>query len=118
LNGGTPYSFDGETPIQAFLTDGETTDLNVMSRRGYFTHSMERHALLQPLSIIADAEETIVIFNGKVTVQTTNGSYIARPLDALVAIEKGAHIRLLPEVETEIFIIRLAQSTPRLSTIY
>jgi environmental stress-induced protein Ves len=42
-----PFAFRGETPIDASVIDGETTDLNAMTRRGYFNHFMERLLLTE-----------------------------------------------------------------------
>lgn len=37
-----PYTFDGEMPVMATVTGGPIHDLNVMTRRGRFTHRVER----------------------------------------------------------------------------
>lgn len=37
-----PYSFDGEMPVQAVVIGGPIHDLNVMTRRGRFSHSVAR----------------------------------------------------------------------------
>ena len=43
LSSGTePVSFAGDTPTSARLTEGEITDLNVMTRRGRFSHRLSR----------------------------------------------------------------------------
>ncbi len=38
-----PLSFPADVPISAQLVGGAITDLNVMTRRGHFTHRVERH---------------------------------------------------------------------------
>ncbi|MFV3130303.1 HutD family protein [Niveispirillum sp. KHB5.9] len=39
-----PFSFDGERPVMATVSGGPIHDLNVMTRRGRFTHRVERVA--------------------------------------------------------------------------
>ncbi len=41
-SGADPVSFSGDTPTSARLTEGEITDLNVMTRRGRFRHRLLR----------------------------------------------------------------------------
>ena len=43
-SGADPVSFSGDTPTSARLTEGEITDLNVMTRRGRFRHWLLRIA--------------------------------------------------------------------------
>ena len=38
-----PLSFPADVPTSAQLVGGPITDLNVMTRRGHFTHRVERH---------------------------------------------------------------------------
>lgn len=38
-----PYPFPADRPAAAKLLNGETTDLNVMTRRGRFSHRVSRH---------------------------------------------------------------------------
>lgn len=37
-----PFAFDGEEPVTALVTGGPIHDLNVMTRRGRFTHRVDR----------------------------------------------------------------------------
>ncbi|OYQ31715.1 hypothetical protein CHU95_21515 [Niveispirillum lacus] len=37
-----PFAFDGALPMQALVTGGPVHDLNVMTRRGRFSHSVAR----------------------------------------------------------------------------
>ncbi len=39
-----PLRFAADVPVDATLVDGAITDLNVMTRRGRFAHSVERRA--------------------------------------------------------------------------
>ena len=42
-----PYSFPGDAPVTATLRRGPITDLNVMTRRGRWTHTVERLPLTE-----------------------------------------------------------------------
>jgi environmental stress-induced protein Ves len=43
--GSAPFTFDGETPASASLVNGPIVDLNVMTRRGRFRHSVARRTV-------------------------------------------------------------------------
>ena len=62
--GSYPISFDGDVPTSARLTGGEITDLNVMTRRGRFSHRLQR--IREPISCTLGAREGAVVlsFNG------------------------------------------------------
>lgn len=105
-----PFAFEGETPIDAGVVNGETTDLNAMTRRGHFTHSMEKLSFERSIVLDGTADEMIVVFNGEVTVTTSEGQLLAQPLDALIGVKKGAKIQLSPTVQAEVFIIRISHA--------
>jgi len=46
--------FAGEHAVQCRLLAGPTRDFNVMTRRGVYTHSLERHTLAQPLALTGE----------------------------------------------------------------
>lgn len=56
-----PYTFDGEVASSARLIDGPIEDLNVMSRRGRFRHSVRRLSLAETLLLDTNAH-TLVIY--------------------------------------------------------
>jgi hypothetical protein len=55
-----PYTFDGEVPTHARLIDGPIEDLNVMSRRGRFRHSVRRLVLDDALTLETKAQSLII----------------------------------------------------------
>lgn len=55
-----PYSFDGQVATRARLINGPIDDLNVMSRRGRFHHSVRRVALNGTLALDTNAESLII----------------------------------------------------------
>jgi len=66
-HGSDPIGFPGDVPASARLTKGDITDLNVMTRRGRFSHRL--HKILDPAFPALDDNETAVVllFNGSTT---------------------------------------------------
>lgn len=58
-----PVSFPGDVATSATLIDGPILDLNVMTRRGRFTHRVARHHT--PLEITPEADVTLVLSRGE-----------------------------------------------------
>ncbi|RWF52092.1 HutD family protein, partial [Mesorhizobium sp.] len=56
-----PFSFAADVPTAAALISGPITDLNVMTRRGRMTHTVERLTPATPLEIEARADTTLVL---------------------------------------------------------
>ena len=46
--------FAGEHAVQCRLIAGPTRDFNVMTRRGVYTHTLERHTLARPLALTGE----------------------------------------------------------------
>lgn len=55
-----PYTFDGEASTSARLIDGPIEDLNVMSRRGRFRHSVKRLVFGDALDLETTARSLII----------------------------------------------------------
>jgi uncharacterized protein len=67
--GSPPVSFDGDTPTAARLLAGEITDLNIMTRRGRFSHRLTQFQ--RPMrGDFADRDDiaVVVALNGGATV--------------------------------------------------
>ena len=82
--GADPVSFAGDTPTSARLTDGEIIDLNVMTRRGSFSHHLRR--ISDPTSHdFADDDIAIVVsFNGSTTMTSKRDTVTLNDGDAFV----------------------------------
>jgi environmental stress-induced protein Ves len=83
----TPLAFPADVPVRATLPDGEIRDLNVMTRRGSFTHSVSRIA--QPESFHVTGGETIIIVaSGTINIRSGDSLAQMQHLDcALLDIE-------------------------------
>nr|WIE89878.1 HutD family protein [Mesorhizobium sp. WSM4875] len=102
-----PLPFPGDVPTRATLMGGPITDLNVMSRRGCISHTVERLLVSGEVEIRSTDGTTIILpVGGGVTVLTDTAASLG-PLDALVLDQQSRKLRLQPEGHELIFVIRL-----------
>ncbi|WP_374833049.1 HutD/Ves family protein [Paenochrobactrum pullorum] len=65
-----PYSFAGDAPTSACLIDGKITDLNVMTRRGVYTHTVTRIVLDgSPVHLQIKGQSLLFVASGSVRIQ-------------------------------------------------
>ena len=70
LKGETPpFSFPADSQTSAKLLGSAITDLNVMTRRGRFTHQVSRYGVTKPVSLSLNGA-TVLVFCSKGAVQT------------------------------------------------
>jgi environmental stress-induced protein Ves len=105
-----PFAFTGEAPVSARVIEGETTDLNAMSRRGAFTHAIRQLPSDGHPSIKGTADDTVVVFGGTTVVETMGEAFEAGRFDALVGIEREAHITISPEPGAATYLIEFFRS--------
>lgn len=58
-----PVSFPGDIAASSTLIDGPILDLNVMTRRGRFTHRLTRYR--SALHVVSEADATLVLSRGQ-----------------------------------------------------
>jgi len=98
------FSFRGEEEVTATpIGTGRTTDLNVMTRRGFFTHKMEYYLFHDHSAIEAVADITFIICNNNITL---NGQEL-QPFDTSTDFIKGEKITLKTQEKAQVFIIGL-----------
>ena len=105
-----PYSFDGEVATSARLIDGPIEDLSVMSRRGRFQHTVQRHVLSCALDIETKAHALMIYCQRGPLLCAWNG--MAESLhtdDAALFDQQTQFIRLIPDEAAEIHVIRLVR---------
>jgi uncharacterized protein len=99
-----PFAFHADAETTARLVDGPILDLNVMTRRGAFSHKVEKiaaPALLTPMMVL-----TIVFCaRGSVTLSAATQTYTLDPFDAAV-ISPGKTVQMAGSGEA--FVIRIA----------
>lgn len=102
-----PYSFDGEAPASADLIDGTIVDLNVMSRRGSFRHSVRRLTVNGQL-LLPPSQGVAIVFCQRGSVQCAAASLAAE--DCAVIDGPSSAIELHATEPTEILLIQLSAS--------
>lgn len=99
-----PYTFDGEVATRARLIDGLIEDLNVMSRRGRYRHSVRRHRLEETLLLETKAQ-SLIVYCQRGDLQSESGNLQAD--DTAVFVEPAAPIRLHTTQTADIVVIEL-----------
>jgi environmental stress-induced protein Ves len=92
-----PYSFSGDASIDAEVIDGETTDLNAMSRRSQVRHSLTRFTLGTQSTVAGGNGDTFVIFGGKAEVTCAGETYSVETFDVVAGLAQGHRADLRTE---------------------
>ncbi|RWP45588.1 HutD family protein [Mesorhizobium sp.] len=101
-----PLSFPADVPTQAALIAGPITDLNVMTRRGRMTHTVERVVISAPTDIHSAADATLILcFDGEITMAGAAPVRIG-PRDTLLLSPDALKRRLEPARTATLFVIR------------
>lgn len=90
-----PLSFPADAPTTARLTGGPVTDLNVMTRRGHFSHTLSRHAVNGGLTLPAASGTRLLMALDTLGVATSAGLTGLQPLDALL-LDADLEIEVIP----------------------
>jgi environmental stress-induced protein Ves len=99
-----PFAFPADSATTAQLLDGPITDLNVMTRRGRWSHAVERCRHQAPLMVEAGSGLTMLLALGPVRLTGADWAADLAPLDA--ALFDGGVV-VVPENWGEYFLIRL-----------
>lgn len=79
-----PLAFPADAPTTARLTGGPITDLNVMTRRGAFRHSLTHHVAEEARALRESTGQRLLLALSPLGVSTTEGLIGLHPLDALL----------------------------------
>ncbi|MBN9054807.1 MAG: HutD family protein [Rhizobiales bacterium] len=79
-----PLAFPADAPTTARLAGGPITDLNVMTRRGAFRHTLVRHVVEDSKALAASPGERLLLALDPLGVSTADGLIGLQPLDALL----------------------------------
>ena len=93
---GEPFAFSGDLEISSRNMGGPTIDLNIMTRRGQFSHQMRR-IRLEEIEIVHSG--TILVFNSAASVSYRQGTIALQRFDALLADPDDGPLRLTPEID-------------------
>ncbi|TWD47966.1 hypothetical protein FB480_11056 [Agrobacterium vitis] len=105
---GQPFAFAGEWTISSTNLDGPTIDLNIMTRRGRYQHSMHRYRSVEPLRIRAD-HDTILVFKTAALVETSERAITVDPFSS-VLLEVGEQISIQAKETLHLLMIELQPS--------
>lgn len=98
-----PFAFPGDAKTEAVLQAEPITDLNVMTRRGRFSHRVTRREQGGEIGFSADAALVILVVTGKAQVSKVE----LDPLDAVI-LDEPAHSRdVRLETEEPCFVIEI-----------
>jgi environmental stress-induced protein Ves len=59
-----PFAFSGDAEVRADCLGGETLDLNVMSRRGFFVHRMTKIPVSAAQTLSMSGDTVAIVFRG------------------------------------------------------
>ncbi|WCJ65072.1 HutD family protein [Agrobacterium tumefaciens] len=82
-----PLPFAADVPVNAVLTDGPIVDLNVMSRRGHYTHRVERHR--GALTVRSASSTMTIIFATEPVTVSSGGEIMHLQRRDSVLLERG-----------------------------
>ena len=103
-----PVAFPADVPTTVALLAGAITDLNVMSRRGRFTHRLRRMELPGVRPIERTARSTFLICaGGSLRAESGTERLALAPGDTLACGEAGPAIVVTPEGAASLFIVEL-----------
>ena len=103
-----PYAFPADTPTTARLVGGAITDLNVMTRRGRYTHVVERYLGRRSLPA-NDTARLILCGTGRLRAEGNDGAIMLNAFDGLFLDEEEA-LEIL-EADTY-YLVTLAPNAP------
>jgi environmental stress-induced protein Ves len=101
-----PYCFDGEVATNARLISGPIEDLNVMSRRGRFSHSVRR-LVLNGTSVLDTNAQALIVYCQRGDLLCTAGVDTAsiQADDSVMFSSPAVSIRLGTTRTTELIVI-------------
>ncbi|WP_203426743.1 HutD family protein [Sinorhizobium sp. BG8] len=102
-----PYRFAGEAVVHAESLGGETTDLNVMTLRTNYRHTLRRLAINGTVEVAIESPEACIVFNGAVRVEDEGNVLSAASMDAVVDLVQGQSLRLSADIPADVFLVSL-----------
>ncbi|MCL6707614.1 HutD family protein [Pseudomonas sp. R2.Fl] len=91
---GKPFSFAGESAVDAASAGGETTDLNIMTLRGHAAHEMTRLSWTGSLSVPGARDLNMVVFTGPAVIVMEEARHDVAAHDVATDIRRGQVVTL------------------------
>jgi environmental stress-induced protein Ves len=109
--GAAPYSFPGDQPTDSSLLGGPITDLNVMTRRGQFAHTVRRIDVSGEAEIASEAETVLLLCHrGSASLRSNRRAERLGALDCLVAEGLPTAARIEAEQPASLFLIEIGKN--------
>lgn len=105
----TPFSFSGDLEVNSSLIDGPIDDLNIMSRRGRYRHSVRRNPLASPTTFDRQGDTSIAIAFGSSVDLVVNGrkATLAQRDAAVFDAAEPREFTAIPNGQAELFLIEM-----------
>jgi environmental stress-induced protein Ves len=107
--GSMPFAFPADLPVEANLVEGPIEDLNVMTRRGRFTHRVVRLQADKAVTLPRDGDVMLVLVRGAgAAARTTDTNVHAGDGDTLLLTRTGsASVDIRPDAPLTLYVVDL-----------
>jgi environmental stress-induced protein Ves len=102
-----PFTFDGEAPASAALVDGAIVDLNVMTRRARFRHSVTRRKVEGCVQLRISTDTIVFCERGTLRCNANETSSDLEPEDCAVIAAGSSPLQLSVAEPATILIIEI-----------
>jgi environmental stress-induced protein Ves len=103
-----PLSFKGDVAAAATLIGGTVTDLNVMTRRGHFKHSMRRLHVAGDVELTVEAPLTLLVCAEEAVHVKTNTQIVRlSSLDSLLLDEAPTTMAVSSDILALVYLIEI-----------
>lgn len=108
-----PLSFGADRPLYARLRGGTITDLNVMTRRDRYRHTVQRLEINSALQITSTADQSLVFCErGEVTCVASDGAgFSLEPRDCIRLDEPSGPVQLTTQSIASVYLIQFYRVT-------
>jgi environmental stress-induced protein Ves len=104
-----PYRFRGEANVDCRIPSGPIEDLNVMTRRGHWTHDVARRRIGEATTVALDGDHGMVFAVDAVRVESDGHAPVDLGHGDCVVFDRPAEVRLAPTgASAEFLTVRLA----------
>lgn len=107
-----PHGFAADTPTRGRLLGGPIIDLNIMTRRGHFTHRIQHISIVASTELVADWETNLLFVNGDCGIAWSGKSFALARFSALVDLPKTSLLRFASDEPADVFLIGIDPVVP------
>lgn len=118
LENSPPYSFAGEAAASSMLVAGATVDLNVMTRRSRFRHTVRRVSIQDHVALRPNANITLVFCqSGNLQCAVDGAAVRMESEDCVILDEQTSTVRLSAAAGTAVLLVIELFEQPALSSL-